>query len=226
MNWAYTPRRMPGTFLGDSMIERRALEMATIERRTMMDTTVEYRETEDGPALEGLAAPFGKLSEDLGWGLREKIEPGAFVDVLEGDVRALFNHNPDNLLGRTKAGTLKLWEDERGLRYRAMLPDTQVARDLMVNVRAKNVTGNSFAFVVDVDEFARPEKKGEPTIRTVKHVSRLFDVGPVTYPAYPQTKVSARSLDIAKAYVEDDEEFEGWLSRMDDLDRLLRHGAA
>jgi hypothetical protein len=198
-----------------------------IERRMMLGT-VEYRETDDGPALEGLAAPFGKLSEDLGWGLREKIDPGAFADVLDHDVRALFNHNPDNLLGRTKeAGTLTLWEDERGLRYRAMLPDTQLARDVVVNVRAKNITGNSFAFVVDVDEFARPQKKNDPTIRTVKHVAQLFDVGPVTYPAYSQTKVSTRSLEIAKGFAEgpEEEDFEAWLSRMDDLDRLIRHGA-
>ena len=172
----------------------------TIETRLLCHD-IEVRQgdgDDDDTALgvKGLAAPFDKLSQDLG-GFREKIEKGAFAGAIKrSDVVGLFNHNPDHLLGRQSAKTLRLRESEKGLEFEMDLPDTQLARDVVANIRAKNITGNSFSFVVKVDEWDNSDKK--MAIRTIKEIDRLFDVGPVTFPAYKATKVAARSLELAK----------------------------
>ena len=173
------------------------------ERRTYPTGDVELRKAGDDDdetngGLTGRVTPFDVLSRDLG-GFREKIAPGAFEKALDrSDVRGLFNHNPDNILGRTKAGTLRLEESDKGLEYEIDLPDTQIARDVAANVKARNITGNSFSFIVERDEWDYSDKK--MAIRTVLEVRELFDVGPVTYPAYNRgTKVSTRSLEMAQA---------------------------
>ncbi len=152
----------------------------------------EFRvENKEGKAqISGYAAVFNELSDDLG-GFREKIQPGAFSEaVVNDDVRALWNHDSNYVLGRNKAGTLKLSEDERGLHYVVDLPDTQWAKDLSESIKRGDVTQSSFGFIVDSDEWAKQD--GE-TVRTLTKVT-LFDVSPVTYPAYPQTSTSARSI--------------------------------
>lgn len=152
-------------------------------------------ERRDGaPAkLVGYAAIFNELSEDLG-GFREKIVPGAFRKaVAEDDIRALFNHNPDHVLGRTKSGTLRLTEDDKGLRMEVDLPDTQVARDLAVSIERGDITGQSFAFRVRPGGQSFDQDKDGKTIRTLSDVA-LYDVGPVVYPAYLKTEISLRSL--------------------------------
>ncbi len=171
------------------------------ERRTNQTPDIVVRavdEGDDSAGLKGRVTPFNVLSRDLG-GFREKIAPGAFTDALKrSDVRGLFNHNPDHILARQSAGTLALEESDKGLEFDMDLPDTQLARDLVENVRAKNITGNSFSFVVEKDEWDYSDKK--MAIRTVVEVRELFDVGPVTFPAYDRgTKVSARSLELAQA---------------------------
>ena len=175
------------------------MDKKTIERRTM-PTLVEYRAGEgddDAGVLAGMFAPFGKRSEDLFFFV-EIIERGAFADVLDDDVRALFNHNPDNLVGRVKESrTLRLEERDDGAYYEVDLDETRVAQDVRAMVERRDLTGNSFAFIVDVDEFDRSDEDG-PVVRTIKHIAELFDVGPVTYPAYPDTKVSARSMEQAQ----------------------------
>jgi len=132
----------------------------------------------------GHAAVFNKLSEDLG-GFKERINPGAFDDVLENDVRAYFNHNPDYLLGRTSAGTLRLSVDEKGLRYELDIPNTTVGRDLKENMRLGNITQSSFAFTIgkNGDSWERGENGND--IRIINKVDRLYDVSPVSLPAYP-----------------------------------------
>ncbi|WP_333641883.1 HK97 family phage prohead protease [Mesotoga prima] len=152
----------------------------------------EFRvENKEGKAqISGYAAVFNELSDDLG-GFREKIQPGAFSEaIVNDDVRALWNHDSNYVLGRNKAGTLKLSEDERGLHYVVDLPDTQWAKDLSESIKRGDVTQSSFGFIVDSDEWAKQD--GE-TVRTLTKVT-LFDVSPVTYPAYPQTSTSARSI--------------------------------
>lgn len=155
------------------------------------------------PKVRGYAAVFGKESENLGsseYQFREIIEPGAFSDVLADDVRALLNHDPNFILARSKAGegTLRIGEDATGLWYEFEAPDTQAGRDLMESLRRGDIDQSSFSFTVAKDG-QRWEEKQEgdgPTFikRTITKVARLFDVSPVTYPAYPDASVALRSL--------------------------------
>lgn len=145
-----------------------------------------------GMHISGHAAVFNSLSDDLG-GFREKIAPGAFTETIKGgDVRALWNHDPNFVLARTKNGTLKLHEDERGLAMDAELPDTQYARDLIKLIDRGDVNQQSFGFRV-LPEGQTWRMEDSVLVRTITNVE-LFDVSPVTYPAYPQTDVSMRSL--------------------------------
>jgi len=153
---------------------------------------VEMRvEDGDEPKITGHAAVFNKLSVDL-MGFREKVAPGAFINSIEkSDIRALWNHNPDYVLGRNKSRTLKLEEDKKGLAIEILPPDTQWARDLMETIKRGDVDQMSFAFKTIKDSWENQDKK--ESIRTLEEVE-LFDVSPVTYPAYPQTDVKVRSI--------------------------------
>lgn len=166
-----------------------------IERRIH---NVTLRAAGDGkPRLEGYGAVFNSLSENLG-GFREKIEPGAFLDVLANDVRALWQHDPGFVFGRTASGTLHLREDSTGLWYEADPPDAQWARDAMASISRGDVSQSSFGFNVDQERWE--EDEDGRLVRTILKVKRLYDVSPVTYPAYLDTSVEARSvLDAARA---------------------------
>jgi HK97 family phage prohead protease len=128
------------------------------------------------------------------WGgtkIYEEIAPGAFDNVLNNDVRCLFNHDSSNLLGRTTSGTLRLSVQGNELRYDNDLPDTQVAKDVHNLIARGDISGCSFAF--NIKSETRTELEGGDVLYTVNEVSALYDVGPVTYPAYPEgTSVSAR----------------------------------
>lgn len=155
------------------------------EVRTL-DVNVEDVRTE-GNTLRGYAAIFNTLSEDLG-GFRERIAPGAFADVLaDADVRLLVDHKPPPL-ARTKAGTLRLSEDERGLSFAAELPDTSYARDLRESVKRGDLDGMSFRFAVKPDG-----EEWQDDVRTIRRVDRLMDVCLATYPAYPAASVELRT---------------------------------
>lgn len=159
---------------------------------TLDEISIETRD--DGKrTIRGHAAVFNQLSEDLG-GFREQISPGAFADAIKtDDVRALFNHNPDYVLGRNLAGTLKMSEDARGLAIEIDPPDTQVARDLVVSMERGDITQMSFGFSVRPNGQNWGKDDEGKVVRTLTKL-RLFDVSPVTYPAYPQTDVAVRSL--------------------------------
>jgi Escherichia/Staphylococcus phage prohead protease len=144
------------------------------------------------PRLVGHAAVFDQLSEDLG-GFREKIAPGAFRETIkDGDIRALFNHDPNFPLARTKSGTLKLTEDQTGLAIDADLADTTYARDLLKSIERGDVDQMSFGFAV-LPEGQNWRMIDGGLVRTLVKVE-LYDVSPVTFPAYPQTDVGIRSL--------------------------------
>lgn len=161
-----------------------------------MAATVECRADEEKSSIGGYAAVFNVETVIGGglWGFREQIAPSAFDDAITtDDVRALFNHDPNILLGRTASGTLKLAVDKKGLRYDVDMPATQAAQDVLALVKRGDVNGSSFGFVVEDDDWDESEvKTGKLPLRTIKRAS-LFDVSPVTFPAYPQASVSARS---------------------------------
>jgi uncharacterized protein len=160
---------------------------------------------DSGPGtLAGYAAKFNTLSQDLG-GFKEQLCDGscgrsgcrgAFTRALEEkqDIRALFNHDPNMVLGRLKTGTLKLRTDNTGLYFECQLPDTSIGRDVHTMVADGLVDQCSFAFKVadGGDEFSGGKTQ---SVRTV-HDLNLFDVSAVTYPAYLDTSVSAH-YDIA-----------------------------
>jgi len=162
--------------------------MKKIERRTYTVRNVETRQEDDGKMrLSGYAAVFNDPSVPLPF--IETIAPGAFRKTLSEtpDVRLLINH--EGLpLARTKNDTLRLTEDEVGLRFEAELPDTSEARDLYTLIERGDVDQMSFAFRV-----IRQKYNPDRTERTLTEVSLADgDVSVVTYPAYPTTKVEAR----------------------------------
>lgn len=163
-----------------------------IERRNI--PVSELRAITDDKGLRhivGYAAVFNSLSEDLGWFV-EKIDPGAFRDsIATDDIRALWNHESKYILGRNKSGTLTLAEDERGLKIDISPPDAQWAKDLMTSIDRGDVSQMSFGFKTLSDEWNLVDGKD---VRTLIKV-RLYDVSPVTFPAYPDTEVVLRSLE-------------------------------
>jgi len=165
-----------------------------IERRYIPVTELRVvRSDGKAPVIRGYAAVFNKLSENLG-GFREKIAPGAFKGAIAiSDVRSLFNHDSNFVLGRMSSGTLEVKEDREGLLMEVIPPDTQWARDLMVSIDRGDINQQSFGFTVETDQWE--EKEGADTIRTLIKIRQLFDVGPVTFPAYPDTSVATRSLE-------------------------------
>lgn len=162
------------------------------ERR--VTTATELRVQDDGgsPTISGYAAVFNELSEPLFFG-RERILPGAFRKLLRSDpdVRCLFNHNPDHILARTKSGTLALKEDKRGLFFEAELPDTALAHDIAASIARGDISGCSFSFMPGKERWST--ENGQE-VREQIEIASVFDVGPVTMPAYSQTSVSSRSL--------------------------------
>ena len=183
-------------------IERRSLAIDEIESAVPL-LAVESR-GEDGAEREwvvGYAAKFGVLSLDLG-DFVERIDPGAFGIVAERrgrrsplETRALWNHDANYPLARYP-GTLRMTVDDTGLRYEFPVPDTSYGRDLASNIRAGIVRGSSFSFSIAPGGESWSVEDGR-SVRTVTKIGSLIDVGPVTFPAYPDAdvKVAQRSYD-------------------------------
>jgi HK97 family phage prohead protease len=175
-------------------------------------------EDSDAPKIVGYAAVFNRLSEKLGY-FREKISPGAFRNSLKNaDVRAVWNHDPNYVLGRTTSGTLRLEEDQIGLRMEADPPETQWAKDFLVSIRRGDVNQMSFSFDTIRDEWTSNE---DATIRTLLEVE-LYDVSPVTFPAYPDTSVVARNSPIIPNLVSYKTELAYMRYRLGIADRICR----
>lgn len=146
----------------------------------------------------GLGSVFDSRSE-LMYGFKEIIKPGAFDDVLNDDVRGLFNHDPNYILGRTAAGTLSLSVNERGLVYDITAPGTQTIRDLVLApMQRGDINQSSFAFRVARDGEDWYQDDEGVIIREIHKFSRLFDVSPVTYPAYQDAGAAVRSMEAWK----------------------------
>lgn len=167
-------------------LERRAFGMCVLEIRVEGEV--------ESPVIVGHAAVFDQTSADLG-GFVERIAPGAFSKTLGGDVLALFNHDPSQILGRTTAKTLRLREDLRGLAVEIDPPDSNAGRDVVIAMKRGDLTQMSFGFRTIQDSWEHfHDDPSKLSIRTLIEVE-LRDVSPVTFPAYPQTDVALRSLD-------------------------------
>jgi len=166
-------------------------ETQKIERRTFSATlSIEKRSETEQERIVGHAAVFDTIG-DGGW-FREKIAPGAFTNSIgRDDVRALFNHDSNYVLGRNTAGTLTLREDEKGLWVEIDPPDTQYARDLKVSIARGDISQMSFGFEIIAEERQKGDGK-EPDLFTLREV-KLWDVSPVTFPFYKETDVSVHS---------------------------------
>ena len=140
--------------------------------------------------IEGIAAVINSRT-DLGY-FYEEIAAGAFDDILQDDVRALFNHDSSKILARTKSGTLEVFISERGdLAYKYETPNISYAKDLAESIRLGDVDQSSFGFTIEGEEWRDMESE-KPT-RIITKLGRLMDVSPVTYPAYQDTTASARN---------------------------------
>ena len=204
--------------------EKKSESTDGIERRFIQfdDAEVRVDKKEGEPTrIIGYFAKFGKLSENLG-GFREKIERGFFAEALKtSDTVDLFNHDPNYVLGRVSAKTLKLSEDDTGLRYECIAPDTQLIRDLVISpIERGDIKGNSFGFRLNGDgDYWEEDEEGMIT-RTLKKggCRELIDGSQVTFPAYPDTKVALRSMDGWKDELEE--------KRMADIEKAKREEEA
>lgn len=150
----------------------------------------EIKAAAESRTVEGYASVFNSMSEDLGF--REVILPGAFSNVLDNDVRALYNHDSNYLLARTTSGTLELKEDDKGLYYRFEMPNTSYGNDMLELFRRGDLTQSSFGFTVEKDNWRMEDGQ---QVRYIERVGSLFDVSPVVYPAYSQASSGLRSAE-------------------------------
>ena len=159
-------------------------------------------------AIVGTPIVYGRDSEDMGF--IEQVAPGAAKNALKrSDIRALKNHDPSLIFGR-QGVNLKFREDKNGLHYEATPIDTRNFNDISDEIKAGLLTGQSFGFTVLADEWKDIDT--DHPRRTITEIGEIFDVGPVTYPAYGDTSVALRSLDKAKEEIPTDDEAEPEIS--------------
>ena len=180
---------------------------------------IEKRDGVESRTISGYAVVFDKFSSILGgktFGFREKITRAAFDGVDMTGVIATFNHNFDNVLARADSGSLSLTMDDVGLRYSFESPNTSYGNDLLENVRNGNVKGSSFMFTVRDQMWEY--KNGEGTDeREITQVDELFELGPVTVPAYPDTTAAQRSYNDNKASINTSDGYESVKRRIEIL---------
>jgi len=161
----------------------------SIEKRTIK-RPLDIRAAESGRTIGGYAAVFNSRA-NIGGYFEEVIAPGAFDDALMQDVRALVDHDTGRVIGRTKAGTLRMKQDDMGLAVEIDLPDTSDGRDLATLIERGDVSGMSFGFVVTKETW---DETMEPPMRTIQALD-LREVSVVAFPAYDDTSIAMRSLE-------------------------------
>jgi len=168
-------------------------------RSITIPAKVELREDGEPQSISGYAIVYNKDSGDMGF--VERVAPGAATEALKrSDIYGFKNHNPDIIFGR-QGVNMTLKEDKGGVAYVATPIDTRGFKDTADEIRAGLLTGQSFGFTILSDEWSDLDK---PTPkRTITEIGEIFDVGPVAFPAYPDTTVALRSLEKAKAAVEE-----------------------
>lgn len=155
---------------------------------------VETRAGGDKRTLTGYAAVFNSDTA-IGDYFVERVAPGAFAETIKGDIRALVDHDWGRVIGRTKSGTLRLVEDERGLKVEVDVPNTTDGNDLWELVERGDVSGMSFGFRVTKQSW---DETGDTPIRTIEAVD-LYEVSAVAFPAYDDTSIGKRDLEAARA---------------------------
>ena len=208
-------------------VDESDLPLLCIEERAMDGGEDEDRKKKK--YIVGYAARFGTNSLDLG-DFVERIEPTAFDLVRERrgrkkplETRALWNHDPNFPLARYPQ-TLSLTVDEVGLRYEFPVPDTTYGRDIAANIEAGIVKGSSFSFVVSKDGESWSVEDGQ-SIRTISKIETLYDVGPVTYPAYPDSAVTVakRSYELFRdSQIANDQRRGEWRQKIEEHREWLR----
>lgn len=174
-------------------MEHRKQVTNEVERRAFdSDFVVRDLSSKDGErfAIRGYAARFGSVY-DMGW-FTEEVSRDAFKGADMSDVRILFNHDPNQILGRTKSGTATVGVDEKGLWYEVELP--QSASALREAVERGDVDQSSWGFFLKKDKWEKREGS-EKQHRVLEEVEMVFDASPVTFPANPDTSVAKRSFE-------------------------------
>jgi len=157
-----------------------------LEVRSVADTS--------GTVAEGYAALFNSQTDIGGYWL-ETIAPGAFTRTLrENDVIAVHSHDTGRVVGRKLAGTLSLREDDKGLYFENVLPDTTDGRDLVVQIDRGDIAGMSFAFIATRQEW---DETLEPPTRRILECD-LYEITYTAFPQYTDTEVGLRSLEHAR----------------------------
>lgn len=167
---------------------------ARTNRRTMAQTSRELRAAAEGDVkrIEGYFAVFGSMYE-LWPGATEEVDPHAFDTALDDDVRCLIDHDSRLVLGRNKAGTLRLWVDDHGLAFSVDInPDDTDAMNLYARVQRGDVSGCSFGF--DILEETTDNRADGSVHWTIKRV-KLYEGSICTFPAYQDTQAEARRED-------------------------------
>lgn len=187
-----------------------------IETRSIKGTVGLELRADGKQQIIGYGAVFYRANDpgteyEMWQGVVERVDRDAFTNAMKrgDDVRGLVNHDPNLVIGRTTAGTMTLTVDERGLKYTIDPPDTQAGRDVVESIKRGDITGSSFSFVANAVEW-KDASANEPEVRVIKDVT-LYDVGPVTFPAYESSSTGLRGraiggIDDAK------HEYEAWLA--------------
>lgn len=164
------------------------------EKRYIKFHDIETRSADDEMIVEGYFAVFNE-NYQVWADATESIAPGAFTDALGGDIRALYNHNDDQILGRTSAGTLELREDEKGLWGRIQInPKDTEAVNVYERIKRGDITGCSFGFEIESE---RTDILPDGGVHwTIERVNPLYEVSPCVFPAYEQTSIESRGREV------------------------------
>lgn len=191
------------------------------ETRELLTNKIEIREDDGGKrTISGYAVKWEKKSQVLGFfrRFREQFIKGAFADSLEkDDQRFLWSHDVSKVLGRTKNGTLRLEEDDIGLRFELDLPNTTLGNDTYESIKRGDVDGVSFGFRMLEEEW--DENDPDNIVRTINK-ARLLEVSAVAFPAYLDSEVNARGYDPLKEYHKEIEDRKQLISKIYILNNL------
>src|SRR5690625_4997649 len=193
----------------------------TMETREVLTNEIEIREDDDGnKTISGYAVKWEKKSHVLGmfYKFREQFKKGAFAESLKNDdQRYLWSHDVSKVLGRTKNKTLRLEEDDIGLRFELDLPNTTLGNDTYESIKRGDVDGVSFGFRMLEEEW--DENDSDNIVRTINK-ARLLEVSAVAFPAYLDSEVNARRYDTLKEYHKEIEDRKQLISKIYILNNL------